>query len=55
MDWGKVAYVLACLIVPVAWGLIVVWTSNWVEEQVWRRGRRKGRRRKRMRPIEYHI
>ena len=46
---GSALYILACLVVPVAWGLIVVWASNAVE--------------KRLRPgpdgekptIEYHI
>ena len=51
------AYALACVLVPVAWGLIVVWVSNRIDQRLVRRNGRKGSggRRRAPRPIEYHI
>jgi hypothetical protein len=56
-SWSSVAYALSCVIVPVAWGLIVVWASNRLDQRFLRHGRRKGRADKprRPQPIEYHI
>jgi len=54
MDWQLVGYSLACVMIPVVWGLIVVWISNRMDALLLRT-RRGGRRRKRARPIEYHI
>lgn len=44
-----VLYVLACLVVPVAWGLLVVWASNIIEARIRRDGREEPP------TIEYHI
>ena len=52
MTLADVAYALACIVLPMAWGLIVVWASNWIEARV----ARKGKDGKRHGPrIEYHI
>jgi hypothetical protein len=56
MNWQSVGYALICVVVPVLWGLGVVWGSNRVERLVLRR--RKGsakRRTEPLPPIEYHI
>jgi hypothetical protein len=51
-----VGYALACVLVPVAWGLVVVWVSNRLDARILRHDRRTGHgRRRRPRPIEYHI
>jgi hypothetical protein len=54
MDWQLIGYSLACVIVPIAWGLVVVWISNRLDALLLRNGR-SGRGRKPARPIEYHI
>jgi hypothetical protein len=54
MDWESILYALACVTVPVAWGLIVVWISNRIDRRLLRTGRRAGKRGA-ARPIEYHI
>ncbi|MFN8602234.1 MAG: hypothetical protein U0842_17360 [Candidatus Binatia bacterium] len=56
MSFAGIAYAAACVVVPVAWGLVVVWLSNRIEASVARRARaRRGARRRQVRPIEYHI
>lgn len=56
MSFGDIAYAVACVVLPVAWGLVVVWLSGRVEARVARHaGARRGARRRRVRPIEYHI
>jgi len=56
VNWYTVGYALACVIVPVAWGLIVVWVSNRLDARILRHDRRmKPAARRRPRPIEYHI
>jgi hypothetical protein len=54
VSWGTVAYVLACVGVPVAWGLVVVWASNRLEERV-RRRRANGQGRDYRGAPMYHI
>jgi hypothetical protein len=56
MTFADIAYAVACVVLPVAWGLAVVWASNRIEERVARRAHaRRGSRRRHVRPIEYHI
>jgi hypothetical protein len=57
LSWSSVGYALACVIVPVAWGLIVVWVSNHLDQWFLHHDRRKGRTDKLRppHPIEYHI
>lgn len=56
MTFADIAYALACVVLPVAWGLAVVWVSKRIEARVARRARaRRGGRRRQVRPIEYHI
>jgi hypothetical protein len=31
---GTALYIIACLVVPVAWGLLVVWASNAIEKRL---------------------
>ena len=50
MNWEMIGYSLACVIVPVAWGLIIVWISNRLDQRLLRGGTRS-----REHPIEYHI
>lgn len=42
-------YLIACLVVPVAWGLLVVWASNLIEGRMRHDGRDDPP------TIEYHI
>ena len=53
MNWEQIGYAAACVILPLGWGLVVVWVSNLIDRRVV--GRRRGQRRHRPRPIEYHI
>jgi len=39
VSWSTAGYALACVLVPVAWGLVVVWVSNRLEERIRRRDR----------------
>jgi hypothetical protein len=56
MSWASVGYALVCIAVPLAWGVLVVWASNWIEAKVSRRdGSKHGRKRRDVPPIEYHI
>ncbi|HZP84193.1 MAG TPA: hypothetical protein VFB21_21305 [Chthonomonadaceae bacterium] len=57
MDWNRFLYVAACVVVPVAWGLVVLWVSNRIETLVLRQGRRKGLKDEEaaMPPLDYHI
>jgi hypothetical protein len=57
MFWERIGYAALCVIVPVAWGLLVWWTSNHIEKVVLAHGRRKGQddAEATMPPIDYHI
>ncbi len=57
MTWDQIGYALACVVVPVAWGLVVLLASNAIEGMVLRHGRRKdqGNNDATLPPIEYHI
>jgi hypothetical protein len=56
MSFSLLAYAVICIVVPVLWGLAVVWASNRIERIVLRRRKgSKGRRKKALPPIEYHI
>jgi hypothetical protein len=57
LSWSAIGYALACVIVPAAWGLIVVWASNHLDHRMLRHGRRQGEANKPPPPppIEYHI
>lgn len=52
MSWEHIVYATACVVLPVAWGLLVVWLSNRVDRRFL--GRR-GAQQKPPPPIEYHI
>ncbi len=52
----KWLYALACVVVPVAWGIAVVWVTNRVERFVVRRcPRSPAARRAAAAPLEYHL
>lgn len=53
MNWHAIGYALLCVVVPLAWGLLVVWISNRVEEKV--RGRKDAGSAREVPPIDYHI
>jgi hypothetical protein len=53
MTWRSVAYALACVFVPVVWGVGVVWISNRIELRLLGGGDEEKRRK--APPIEYHI
>ena len=56
MSFAGIAYAAACVVVPVAWGLVVVSLANRIGGGVARRARApRGARRRQVRPIEYHI
>jgi len=48
---NPVVYALLCVVVPMAWGLVVVWLSNRIERAVLRRVKSD----KQLPPTEYHI
>lgn len=52
MDWRVLAYALACVVVPIGWGLVIVWISNRMDRRLLQRG---GEGARRPPPIEYHI
>ena len=57
MNWHLFGYALACVTIPMAWGLMVVWISNGIERKVLNRGIQQGKSSKEatIPPIEYHI
>jgi len=57
MKWQLIGYAVACVLVPLAWGLVVVWVSNRIERIVVQRGLKKGKSAEEasIPPIDYHI
>ena len=55
MNWQTILYALACVIAPVAWGLIVVWVSNRIERATRLRLPEKAAEKSEAPPIDYHI
>jgi hypothetical protein len=57
MNWKLASYVLACVVVPVAWGLLVVWASNRIETFLKRqRSEHRGSEEEAsLPPLDYHI
>ncbi len=57
MNWASIGYAALCVIVPVAWGLLVWRASDQIERWVLQQGRRKGQddAQATLPPIEYHI
>lgn len=61
MNWHLLGYALACVTIPMAWGLMVVWISNRIERKLLNRrlnpGIQQGKSREEttLPPIEYHI
>lgn len=56
MTWRSVAYALACVIVPVVWGVVVVWISNRIESRVLGADAdARDPEKRKAPPIEYHI
>jgi hypothetical protein len=57
MVWSRLGYIALCVLVPAAWGLVVVWLSNRVE--AWLRRRHKAKNGEQtpaeMPPLDYHI
>jgi len=49
MPSSGIGYALLCVTVPMAWGLLVVWLSNRIEDRL-----RRGKERE-IPPIDYHI
>jgi hypothetical protein len=45
-----IGYALLCIVTPMAWGLVVVWVSNFVERKV-----RRSAKGDEVPPIDYHI
>jgi hypothetical protein len=57
MTLANVAYALACIVLPMVWGLIVVWASNKIEAKVVSSdaSKRKHGKHPHVSRIEYHI
>ena len=34
MTWKRTVYALACVLVPIGWGLLVVWISNRLDRRL---------------------
>jgi hypothetical protein len=52
---SPIVYAAVCVIVPLLWGLMIVWISNRIEAIVIRRRARSGRTDKKLPPTEYYI
>ena len=52
MNWTQIGYALACVVVPIGWGLVIVWISNRMDRRLLTHG---GRGKRSPHPIEYHI
>jgi hypothetical protein len=52
---SPVVYAAVCVVVPLLWGLMVVWVSNRIEATVARRRARSGKTDDQFPPTEYHI
>lgn len=52
MSWTQMSYALACVLVPIGWGLLVVWISNRLDRRLLENAGEEGRK---PHPIEYHI
>jgi hypothetical protein len=50
-----IVYVILCVVVPLAWGLVVVFVSNRIERAVKRRRAKDGDDERELPPTEYHI
>ena len=50
-------YAFACVLVPIAWGLIVVWVTNRLENRLFRQTNRTGAENESASPppIDFHI
>lgn len=56
MSWRTVAYAVACVVVPIVWGVVVVRTSTWAEHLLQRRRRAAPPAEEvAFPPIDYHI
>jgi hypothetical protein len=55
MSWQSLGYAVICVVVPVLWGLGVVWASNRIERVVRRRNGAAAEQTDALPPIEYHI
>jgi len=57
MHWGLIGYAVACVVTPVAWGLLVVWASNGVAHIARRRRPSDSTEAEEppIAPIDYHI
>jgi hypothetical protein len=57
MTRGDVGYAAACILVPLLWGLMIVWISDRIEGAVKRRGIARGKTpdESAMPPLDYHI
>lgn len=52
-----IGYAIACVTVPMLWGLLVVWVSDRIERRVLKSGLEQGKTAKEatLPPIDYHI
>jgi hypothetical protein len=57
MNRTSVGYAIACVIVPLLWGIVIVWISDRIEAAVRRRGAARGKtpEESAMPPLDYHI
>jgi hypothetical protein len=55
MSVEQVGYALLCVIVPVAWGLVIYGASNWIEARLQRGAEKAGEAPKEPPPLDYHI
>lgn len=58
MPWKPISYTLLCVVLPVAWGLMVYWTSSLIERRVLRQSRPtsgEATPHEATLPLDYHI
>ncbi len=57
MNIANIGYAITCVVVPVLWGILIVWISDRVEDAVKRRDLKSGKtpEESAMPPLDYHI
>ena len=57
MNIQHIGYAIACVVVPMLWGRLIVWASNRIERQVKARGIERGQTEEEatVPPLDYHI
>ena len=55
MTWERIGYAALCVIVPVAWGLMIYAVSTWIEKRLRPGEEESGETPTETLPLDYHI